>query len=96
MPEIIAIAADHAGFQLKTVLAKDLAAMGYAVIDLGTNNEDSVDYPDFGHAIARAVTSGRARFGIAICGTGVGISIAANREGAVRHQAFAPHCVRRA
>jgi len=75
----IAFAADHAGYELKNQLKADLEAQGYGVLDLGTNGPDSVDYPDFGKAIAEAVAAGKASFGVAVCGTGIGISIAANR-----------------
>lgn len=77
--ENVAVAADHAGFELKTILKAELEAEGYCVIDLGTHSVDSVDYPDFGQAIARAIEEGRAGWGVAVCGTGIGISIAANR-----------------
>ncbi len=84
MREIIAIGADHAGFAMKAVLAADLVKMGYEVLDLGTNSEVSVDYPDFGYAVGQAVTSGQAVRGILVCGTGIGMAIAANRDHAVR------------
>ncbi len=80
----IAIAADHAGFALKAVLADELRAAGREVLDLGTHGEASVDYPDYGFAVAAAVTDGRAGSGIAICGSGIGISIAANRVPGIR------------
>jgi ribose 5-phosphate isomerase B len=82
--ETIAIGADHAGFAMKSVLVTDLGEMGYDVLDLGTNSDASVDYPDFGFAVGRAVTSQRAVRGIVVCGTGIGISIAANRNPGVR------------
>lgn len=82
--ETIAIGSDHAGYGLKTQLAEDLQAMGYDVLDLGASSEASVDYPDFGFAVAEAVASGRAVKGVVICGTGVGISIAANRHPGIR------------
>ena len=82
--DTIAIASDHAGVELKSAIAKDLAAGGYKVLDLGTTTRDSVDYPDYGHALARALTDHKAKAGIAICGTGIGISIAANRHAGVR------------
>ncbi len=82
--ETIAIGADHAGYALKAVLAADLGKMGYGVLDLGTNSEVSVDYPDFGFAVADAVTSGRAERGILVCGTGIGMAIAANRDPGIR------------
>ena len=80
----IAVAADHAGFDLKEILKRDLQEAGYAVIDLGTNSTASVDYPDFGKALADAIASGRAAKGVLVCGTGIGISIAANRNPKVR------------
>ena len=81
----IAIAADHAGYALKVLLGEELRAGGYEVVDLGTHDgERSVDYPDYGRAVADAVASGRARFGVAVCGSGIGIDIAANRNPAAR------------
>ena len=81
----IAIAADHAGFDLKSKLVEDLRGAGYEVHDLGTDDATtSVDYPDFGRAVAEAVASGRSDKGVVVCGTGIGISIAANRNPAVR------------
>ncbi len=82
--ETIAIGADHAGYAMKVTLAADLALMGYEVLDMGTNSEASVDYPDFGFAVGLAVASGQAVRGIVVCGTGIGISIAANRNPNVR------------
>lgn len=82
--DTVAIASDHAGVDLKAVLAGDLAQMGFKVLDLGTQSTDSVDYPDFGTAVARAVADGRARAGVVICGTGIGIGIAANRVAGAR------------
>ena len=76
----IALSADHAGFELKDLLAAWLAEEGHEVINLGTNSPDSVDYPDFGASLGRAVASGDADRGIAICGSGIGIAIAANRN----------------
>jgi ribose 5-phosphate isomerase B len=83
-PETIGIAADHAGFELKELLKARLADWGYGVLDLGTDSTQSVDYPDFGNALADAVAGGRVRRGVAVCGTGIGISIAANRNPRVR------------
>ncbi len=80
----IAIASDHAGFPLKRTLGDDLRAMGYPVLDLGTEGSDSVDYPDYAQAVAEAVTEGRAGRGVVVCGTGIGVSIAANRYPGVR------------
>lgn len=82
--QTIAIGADHAGFSMKQTLVEDLKAMGFDVLDMGTNSEASVDYPDFGYAVAQAVISGRAFRGVLICGTGVGMSIAANRHLGIR------------
>ena len=82
--ETIAIACDHAGLELKRLLSDDLAAMGYGVLDLGTNGTDSVDYPDFANAMAKAVEEGRAGRGVLICGSGIGICMAANRHRSLR------------
>ena len=79
----IALAADHAGYLLKDELAAWLRELGYEVDDLGTNGPESVDYPQYGAKLARAVGTGAAERGIAVCGSGIGISIAVNRE---------PHC----
>jgi ribose 5-phosphate isomerase B len=81
---IVALAADHAGVELKRSLKTELEALGYEPLDLGTEGRESVDYPDFGRALGQAIAGGRARFGVLICGTGIGISIAANRNPAVR------------
>jgi ribose 5-phosphate isomerase B len=81
---IIAIANDHAGVALKQVLIAEIVARGFTPLDLGTNSTDSVDYPDYGTAVAHAITHGRAQVGVAICGTGIGISIAANRHAGIR------------
>jgi ribose 5-phosphate isomerase B len=80
----IAVASDHAGFDLKEILKRDLQAAGLEVLDLGTNSTQSVDYPDFGMAMADAVASGKAERGVLVCGTGIGISMAANRNPKVR------------
>ena len=80
----IALAADHAGFLLKDELAAWLRDSGHEVDDLGTNSAESVDYPAFGALLAEAVSSGRAERGIAVCGSGIGISIAINRNSACR------------
>jgi ribose 5-phosphate isomerase B len=80
----IAIASDHAGYDLKETLKNDLESWGYQVDDLGAYSTESVDYPDFGHAMAEAIVSGRADRGVIVCGTGIGISIAANRHPGVR------------
>lgn len=80
----IAIASDHAGFDLKTALVEHLKQQGHEPVDLGTHGTVSVDYPDFGRRLGEAVAAGEAERGIAICGTGIGISIAANRVPGVR------------
>jgi len=80
----IALAADHAGFALKTDLAAWLREAGHDVLDLGTNSEESVDYPEYGAKLARAIEAGDAERGIAVCGSGIGISIAVNRNPACR------------
>ena len=82
--QTIAIAADHAGFEMKAAMVDELKSMGFDVTDLGTNSAASVDYPDYAYAIAQAVTSGQAFRGVLICGTGVGMSIAANRHSGIR------------
>jgi ribose 5-phosphate isomerase B len=82
--ETVALAADHAGFPLKETLKGDLAAQGFDVLDLGTDSTASVDYPDFADRMAAALLQGRARRGVVVCGTGIGISIAANRHRHVR------------
>lgn len=82
--EIIAIASDHAGFEYKDVLKRQLTEWGFDVLDLGTDSTASVDYPDFGRRLSKVIAEGKARRGVIVCGTGIGISIAANREPAVR------------
>ena len=80
----IAIGSDHAGFAVKEIIRKYLEGAGYAVGDLGTSSEESVDYPDYGKSVAERVISKQADLGIAVCGTGIGISIAANKVPGVR------------
>jgi ribose 5-phosphate isomerase B len=82
----LAFAADHAGYELKDVLMKWVqeTRSNVSVIDLGTNTGESVDYPDFGRAAAEKVASGEADFAIIVCGSGIGISIAANRVAGAR------------
>ncbi len=84
MAEIIAIASDHAAVALKSQLADWLRETGHDVLDLGPMTEASVDYPDYGYRLARAIAEGRADRGIALCGSGIGISIAVNRSPACR------------
>lgn len=80
----IAIASDHAGFPLKSDLAEFLRGQGFEVLDLGTDGDASVDYPDFAIEMARALKDGKAARGVLVCGTGLGISMAANRYPWVR------------
>ncbi len=80
----IAIAADHGGYKLKEEIKPYIESLGHTVTDLGTYSEDSVDYPDYAATCARAVVSGEMDRGIVICGTGIGISIAANKIKGVR------------
>lgn len=80
----IAIGADHAGFSLKERVRGILSDKGHTVVDLGTNSSDSADYPDFAESVSRAVVSGDADFGILVCSTGAGMSIAANKIDGVR------------
>ena len=82
--ESIAIAADHAGVALKAVLIELLGELGYRVLDLGTDGAESVDYPDFADALAAAIKEGKVSRGVLVCGSGIGISIAANRHPHVR------------
>lgn len=84
----IAIASDHAGVELKAALIEELKSTGAPVLDLGTGGPESVDYPDFADALARAVLEGKASRGVLVCGTGIGISMAANRHKGIR----AAHC----
>lgn len=84
MTEIVAVAADHGGYELKTALLPELKALGFEVLDLGTHNAESVDYPVFANAMAQALADGQARHGLLICGTGIGVSIAANRHRHIR------------
>ena len=82
MNERVAIACDHGGYELKQAIKARFKDFDW--LDLGTNSTDSVDYPDYGQALGRAITEGEAARGIVICGSGIGISIAANRFPAVR------------
>ena len=80
----IAIGCDHAAYEVKNKIKKLLNSFEYEVIDLGTDNEDSVDYPIYGHAVARKVAKKEVDRGIVICGSGIGISIAANKVKGIR------------
>jgi ribose 5-phosphate isomerase B len=84
MPECIAVAADHGGFDLKILLVPELASLGFEVLDLGGTSREPIDYPELAFAVARAVADGTADWGLLACGTGIGMSIAANRHDAVR------------
>jgi ribose 5-phosphate isomerase B len=94
----IAVGADHAGYALKESLAAHLREGGHEVLDLGTHSEERVDYPDFGAAVGRAVTGGDAEMGLCVCGSGIGIAIAANKIPGVRaatvHDVTSAHLAR--
>ena len=80
----VAIASDHAGYELKSVLVEELKRLGCTALDLGTQAGDSVDYPDFADKLAAVLEAGEADAGVLVCGTGIGIAMAANRHPAVR------------
>ena len=80
----IAVASDHGGFALKEKVKEHLVQRGFEVDDLGTHSEESVDYPVYGKACGEAVASGKADLGVVVCGTGIGISIAANKVKGIR------------
>ena len=80
----IGIASDHAGYEMKEFLVGYLNAMGYEVLDFGAHSPESVDYPDYAHPLAEAVESGQVPLGIALCGTGVGMSITLNKHQGIR------------
>ncbi len=80
----VAIASDHAGFELKQIISQMLKNKGYEVIDMGTESSCSVDYPDYAEAVSKAVSDGSVERGILICGTGIGMSIVANKFKNVR------------
>jgi ribose 5-phosphate isomerase B len=84
MSERIPIASDHAGFEMKEKISKVLADLGFDVQDLGTSSPASTDYPDYGHPLAEQVSSGEAKRGVLMCGTGLGMSYVANRHPHVR------------
>ena len=95
MVKRIALAADHAGFELKEKMAAQLKGAGFEVVDLGTGDEEPVDYPDFASAIGKALKEGRAERGILICGSGVGACVAANKIKGIRaglcHDTYSAH-----
>ncbi|MFZ1693789.1 MAG: ribose 5-phosphate isomerase B [Flavobacteriales bacterium] len=84
MERAIAVGSDHAGFELKKQVVERLTQLGWVCQDFGTHSRESMDYPDIAHPVADAVALGQARFGVLICGSGVGVSIAANRHPKVR------------
>lgn len=84
MKKLIGIAADHAGYEMKEILKRELAAAGYEVRDFGTHSSESMDYPDVAHPLASAVESGEVSFGVAICGSGNGISMTVNKHAGIR------------
>ncbi len=84
MADRIAIASDHAAVELKAALAEHIRGLGHQVLDLGPEGADPVDYPDYGYRIAEAIARREAEMGVAICGSGIGISIAVNRHPAAR------------
>ena len=95
MPEVIPIGADHAGFPLKERLKVELTRLGYQPLDVGAHSAESVDYPDYAHAVASRVEEGDAARGVLLCGTGLGMSYAANRHHGVRAAvAWAPEIAR--
>src|SRR5512147_850245 len=90
---------DHAGFDLKRLLAAHARSLGHEVVDIGPHSADAVDYPDFAHDLARRVAAGEAGFGVLVCGTGIGMAMTANRHPGVRaavcHDAFTAEAARR-
>ena len=80
----IVVGSDHAAYELKEAIKKKLISEGHEVIDVGCDSTESVDYPKYGHAVGRAVASGEAERGIAVCGSGIGISIACNKVPGIR------------
>jgi len=92
---VIAIAADHAGFHLKVLIVEFLKELGHDIVDLGTQSEDPVDYPDYARAVAQEILSRRVERGILICGSGVGACAAANKfpgiRAAICHDTFSAH-----
>jgi ribose 5-phosphate isomerase B len=84
MKRTLAIASDHAGYQMKLGIVKYLKEKGYEVTDLGTNSEEPVNYPDFGHPLAESVESGKFSLGISLCGSGNGINMVTNKHQGIR------------
>ncbi|MCD7892270.1 MAG: ribose 5-phosphate isomerase B [Erysipelotrichaceae bacterium] len=94
----IAVACDHGGFRLKNVLIQEMKNQGYEVVDFGTYNEDSCDYPDYAVKAARAVASGDCEKGVVVCGTGIGVSMTCNKVHGIRcalcHDVFSAKATR--
>jgi ribose 5-phosphate isomerase B len=94
----LAIGADHAGFATKELIKKYLTEAGYNVDDVGTRSEESVDYPDFAREVAERVAAGKSDLGVLVCGTGIGMSMAANKvpgiRAAVAHDVMTAHLAR--
>lgn len=82
--EMIAVGSDHAGYELKLELVRHLKERGFEVKDYGTDNAQSCDYPDYAHKVTQAITNGEAQMGLLVCGTGIGMSIAANKVKGIR------------
>lgn len=80
----IAAGCDHGGFSLKTVLIEQLIESGHEVLDLGTDSNERVDYPDFAEAVGKSVASGEAEFGLLVCGSGIGVCMVANKISGIR------------
>lgn len=94
----IAVACDHGGLQLKNALIKNMEGQGYEVVDFGTYTTDSCDYPDYASEAAKAVASGECEKGVVVCGTGIGVSIVANKVKGIRcalvHDVFSAKATR--
>lgn len=84
LPELVALASDHGGFELKGLLTAHLRSKGFEVLDLGTHSNEAIDYPDIAEMLVDALRAGRAKLGVLMCGTGIGVSIAANRHPEIR------------
>jgi ribose 5-phosphate isomerase B len=91
----VVIAADHGGFRLKNILAKEIERLGFAVTDLGVFDDESVDYPDLAEALVKVILTGTAERGVLICGSGIGMSIAANRFKGIRAALCHDECTAR-
>lgn len=94
----IAVACDHGGYRLKNVLMKEMVKHGYEVVDFGTYNEESCDYPDFASKAAQAVSEGKCEKGVVVCGTGIGVSMTCNKVKGIRcalvHDVFSAKATR--